>query len=67
MTKMRLLTFLQMSENRTEIDFPTIQHELQLPKEEIEAFIIEGMFLIDISFDSVLVILYSKRSTVVKW
>ena len=42
MQKMRLLTFMQMCEGRQEIEFSTIQQELQLMPEEIEAFIIDG-------------------------
>lgn len=33
---------MQMCESQQEIDFSTIQDELLLPREEIEAFIIEG-------------------------
>ncbi|ELT92903.1 hypothetical protein CAPTEDRAFT_21963 [Capitella teleta] len=41
MMKMRMLTFMQMCESRTEIDFAMLQQELQLNADEIEAFIIE--------------------------
>lgn len=39
--KMRLLTFMQMAEGAQEISFDTIQQELQLPQDQIEAFIID--------------------------
>ena len=42
MLKMRLLTFMQMCESKLEIDFATIQYELQLEPQDIEAFIIDG-------------------------
>ena len=40
--KMRLLTFMQMCENRKEMDFGLIQDEMQLDKDEVEEFIIDG-------------------------
>ena len=43
--KMRLLTFMQMSENRKEIDFDTIMKEMALSEDEVESFIIDGEFL----------------------
>jgi len=39
--KMRLLTFMQMAENRREIPFTVIESELQLKHEEVEGFIID--------------------------
>jgi len=39
--KIRLLTFMQMAENRKEIDFSAIEQELQLGSDEIESFIID--------------------------
>jgi len=39
--KMRLLTFMQMCENRKEMDFGLIQDEMQLDKDEVEEFIID--------------------------
>merc|ERR1719175_138948 len=39
--KMRLLTFMQMCENRKEMDFALIQEEMQLDKDEVEEFIID--------------------------
>lgn len=39
--KMRLLTFMQMCENKRELDFIAIQQELQLDSEKVEEFIIE--------------------------
>ena len=40
--KMRLLTFMQMAEGRTEISFDTIQKEMDLQEDEVESFIIDG-------------------------
>jgi translation initiation factor 3 subunit M len=42
MQKMRLLTFMQMAENKKEIDFETIQKEMKLAPDEVEAFVIDG-------------------------
>ncbi|KAF7266873.1 eukaryotic translation initiation factor 3 subunit m [Rhynchophorus ferrugineus] len=39
--KMRLLSFMQLAESNPEISFDTIEKELQLKKDEVEAFIIE--------------------------
>lgn len=39
--KMRLLTFMQLAEGATEMNFSTITSELQIEEEEVEAFIIE--------------------------
>ncbi|GFY37926.1 eukaryotic translation initiation factor 3 subunit M [Trichonephila inaurata madagascariensis] len=39
--KMRLLTFMQMSETQKEIPFSVIEQELQLKPEEVESFIID--------------------------
>lgn len=44
MKKMRLLSFMQLAECNPEMSFELIQSELQLQEEEVEAFIIEGMF-----------------------
>lgn len=41
--KMRLLTFMQMAENSSEMTFGQIEHELQLTAPEVEAFIIEAL------------------------
>lgn len=40
--KMRLLTFMQMAENNSEMTFQTIQNELQIGENEVEPFIIDG-------------------------
>ena len=40
--KMRLLTLMLMAEDQQQIDFTTMQRELQLPADEIEAFVIDG-------------------------
>lgn len=42
---MRLLSFMQLAECNPEMSFELIQSELQLPEEEVEAFIIEGIHL----------------------
>lgn len=44
MKKMRLLSFMQLAECNPEMSFELIQSELQLNEEEVEAFIIEGIY-----------------------
>jgi translation initiation factor 3 subunit M len=39
--KMRFLTFMQMCENRKEMDFSVIQEEMQLDKDQVEEFVID--------------------------
>jgi len=39
--KMKLLTFMQMAENRSEITFQEVQQSLQLNEEEVEEFLID--------------------------
>lgn len=39
--KMRLLTFMQMAENKKELSFQTIKEELQLKDEDVETFVID--------------------------
>jgi len=39
--KMRLLTFMQMAEGRSEISFDTIQREMDITEDEVESFIID--------------------------
>ncbi|KAK4883147.1 hypothetical protein RN001_006466 [Aquatica leii] len=41
MQKMRLLSFMQLAETNPEINFDTIQKELQIGPDEVEGFIIE--------------------------
>ena len=41
---MRLLTFLQIAENRKEITFDAIEKEMQINADDVESFIIEGEF-----------------------
>ncbi|XP_033751687.1 eukaryotic translation initiation factor 3 subunit M-like isoform X2 [Pecten maximus] len=41
MRKMRLLTFMQMAENRTEIEYSILEEEMLIGPEEIEPFIID--------------------------
>ena len=40
--KMRILTLIQMAETRSEIDFDTIQQEMRLGADDVEAFVIDG-------------------------
>ena len=40
--KMRLLTFMQMAENRKDIDYDSIQKEMDINEDEVEDFIIDG-------------------------
>lgn len=42
MSKMRLLTFMGMAVEFKEISFDTIQQELQIGAEDVEAFVIDG-------------------------
>ena len=42
MQKMRILTLMQMAETMKEIDFETLQKELQVAPEDVESFIIDG-------------------------
>lgn len=42
MHKMRILTFMQIAEGKTEIGFDLIEKELLLKPEEVEAFVIDG-------------------------
>jgi len=41
---MRVLTFMQISDGKSEISFETIVQELQLESDQVEAFIIDGLF-----------------------
>ncbi|XP_065205728.1 eukaryotic translation initiation factor 3 subunit M [Planococcus citri] len=41
--KMRLLTFMQLAENSNELSFETIQKELSINENDVEAFIIEAL------------------------
>jgi len=41
MQKMRILTMMQMAETKSEIDFETIQQEMKIEEEDVEAFIID--------------------------
>lgn len=42
MSKMRLLTFMGMAVEFKEISFDTMEQELQIGAEEVEAFVIDG-------------------------
>ena len=42
MSKMRLLTFMGMSVEFKEISFDTMQQELQIGADDVEAFVIDG-------------------------
>lgn len=39
--KMKLLSFMQLAENRSEISFAEIQHEIQIKEDEVEEFLID--------------------------
>jgi len=41
--KMRLLTFIQMAENQSEMSFEVLMQELQLNSDQVEGFIIESL------------------------
>lgn len=43
MAKMRLLTFMGMAVEFKEISFDTMQQELQIGAEDVEAFVIDGI------------------------
>ena len=40
--KMRLLTFMQMAESKKDIDYDSIQKEMDINEDEVEDFIIDG-------------------------
>ena len=40
---MRLLTFMQIAQGKTEISFDAVEQELQLDASEVESFIIDGL------------------------
>lgn len=40
--KMRMLTFIQMAENKKELDYSLVQQELNLEENEMEDFIIDS-------------------------
>lgn len=42
MAKMRLLTFMGMAVESKEISFDTMQQELQIGADDVEAFVIDG-------------------------
>merc|ERR1711874_43966 len=41
MRKMKLLSFMQLAENRSEISFSEVQQQMQLGEDEVEMFIID--------------------------
>jgi translation initiation factor 3 subunit M len=43
--KMRVLTFMQISDGKSEISYETIEQELQLESDQVEAFIIDGLYI----------------------
>lgn len=43
MAKMRLLTFMGMAVEFKELSFDTMQQELQIGADDVEAFVIDGM------------------------
>jgi len=46
---MRVLTFVQIAEGKTELSFDTIEKELQLEPDDVEAFIIDGELLVSLA------------------
>lgn len=42
MAKMRLLTFMGMAVENKELSFDTMQQELQIGADDVEAFVIDG-------------------------
>jgi len=44
--KMRILTFVQIAEGKSELSFETIEKELQLEPDDVEPFIIDGELLL---------------------
>lgn len=43
---MRLLTFMQMAENKKEMSFEIIQEDIQISAEQVEAFVVDGKFFL---------------------
>jgi translation initiation factor 3 subunit M len=39
--KMKLLSFMQLAENRSEVSFAEIQHSIQIGEDEVEEFLID--------------------------
>lgn len=52
MAKMRLLTFMGMAVENKEISFDTMQQELQIGADDVEAFVIDGKAIGTFSFFS---------------
>lgn len=50
MAKMRLLTFMGMAVENKEISFDTMQQELQIGADDVEAFVIDGKAIRMFSF-----------------
>lgn len=50
MAKMRLLTFMGMAVENKEISFDTMQQELQIGADDVEAFVIDGKAVETFSF-----------------
>ena len=50
MAKMRLLTFMGMAVENKEISFDTMQQELQIGADDVEAFVIDGKAVGTFSF-----------------
>lgn len=44
--KMRILSFMQMAETNPELSYDEITSELQIEEKDVEAFIIEGTFIV---------------------
>lgn len=55
MTKMRLLTFMQLAEGSSEMSFDTITSELLISEDQVEEFIIDGNVLTVFNYSTFLV------------
>lgn len=58
MAKMRLLTFMGMAVENKEISFDTMQQELQIGADDVEAFVIDGKAIRTYSFFSLLSVFF---------
>lgn len=50
MAKMRLLTFMGMAVEYKEISFDTMEQELQIGADDVEAFVIDGTNILNFLF-----------------
>ena len=63
MAKMRLLTFMGMAVEFKEISFDTMQTELQIGPDDVEAFVIDGTPQIDLCCPPLLSMLLVSHAT----